>query len=140
MSTLSILDARIRAAGIPIEGVADNGDGTYRVDFTAGATPAQKSAAAGIVSAFNAPAEQLVLDGLKAGKVAADGESVTWFTANSGALALFNLPLATLETELNALVDAIVPLATAANRTKLKRLLMAGAVLDRAQVKRDGLG
>lgn len=71
---------------------------------------------------------------------AAQSESEVWFGANAGALALFNLPMATLESEVAALCDALFPSATASNKTKLKRLLMAGAVLDRAQVKKEGLG
>ena len=141
MIVIEILDARLRAAGIPIVGVADNGNGgTYRVDFAVGATPAQRGDAAVIVAAFDPVAEQGILDGLAAGKIAAQSEAETWFAANPGALALFNLPLATLEAEANTLVDALFPSATSPNKTKLKRLLMAGAVLDRSQVKKDGLG
>lgn len=63
-----------------------------------------------------------------------------WFAANSGALALFDLSISELETEINNLVDALLPLATAANRTKQKRLLTGLAIAVRVLVKREGLG
>lgn len=63
--TISVLDARLRDAGIPIHGVTDNGDGTYRVDFD-GATAQQQSDAAAIVAAFDEVAEQAILDAIEA--------------------------------------------------------------------------
>lgn len=44
------------SAVCPIDGVADNGDGTYRIDFKAEATAEQQAAAIAVVSNF-VPAE-----------------------------------------------------------------------------------
>lgn len=54
---LSMLDTRIRAAGIPIDGVSRQ-NGEYLVDFRPEATPEQRLLAASIVAAFD-PAEAL---------------------------------------------------------------------------------
>src|SRR3990172_1129298 len=59
---LGVLYSRLAAASIPIVGVADNGDGSYRVDFAAEATMPQQSDAAVIVAAFDPVAEQGILD------------------------------------------------------------------------------
>lgn len=66
--TVAILDYQLRAVGIPIEGVADNGDGTYRVDFLPSATPQQQTDAAAIVAAFDPIAEQAILDAIEANR------------------------------------------------------------------------
>lgn len=104
-----------------------------------------QAAVAWLSQQFETPS-QAQIDEVVAGYYAAQqvlvaqSEAEVWFDANAGALGLLNLPMATLEGEVAALVDVLVPSATAANRTKLKRLLMAGAVLDRSQVKNSGLG
>lgn len=62
-------------------------------------------------------------------------DRLLWLAANSGAKLIFTTDIATLETAINAMVENIcVASATAANKTRLKRLLMAGALLDREQV------
>jgi len=140
MGVIIVLDTQIRDAGVPIDGVSDRGDGTYRVDFRPEATPAQRSQAAAIAAAFDPVAEQVALDALAAGKAAVRSGAIGWFTSNPGALALFDLPVATLETEINTLVDVSLPLVSGPNRVKWKRLLMGLAVAVRVLVKREGLG
>lgn len=62
-------------------------------------------------------------------------DRLVWLTANPNAKLIFTTTSAELETAINAMVDNIV-IATAsnANKTRLKRLLMMGALLDREQV------
>lgn len=48
----SRIDAAIKAV-CPIEGVSDNGDGTYRIDYTDGATEQQVADAQAVVAAFD---------------------------------------------------------------------------------------
>jgi hypothetical protein len=64
MILASELDEALRAAGIPIIGVAiGNGDRSkWRVDFAANATQAQKDAAAALVAAFVEPTDATRLD------------------------------------------------------------------------------
>jgi hypothetical protein len=52
MSALPRLDAAIRAAGIPIDGVSGS-QGSTRVDYQASATAAQRTQGAAIVAAFD---------------------------------------------------------------------------------------
>lgn len=49
MEIVQRIDAALRAAGVPVAGVCDNGDGTFRVDYLPSATDAQKAAGAAIV-------------------------------------------------------------------------------------------
>lgn len=42
---LQLIDRKLKELGIPIDGVADNGDGTYRIDFRKEATKKQKETA-----------------------------------------------------------------------------------------------
>lgn len=136
MGIIATLDARLRAAGIPIEGVADNGDGTYRVDFAAGATPAQQSDAAQVAAAFNEVAEQGILDGLEAGKVAAHSGAKAWYIATPNAALLFSLTIDGLVAEVDSLDLTALPAAT---RTKLKLMLKTLAVAVRVLAKREEL-
>ena len=64
----------------------------------------------------------------------AKADRLIFLTANAGAMAIFDLSLADVETNVNALVDAIIPTATAANRTKLKRVLTVGILVNRESV------
>lgn len=63
-----------------------------------------------------------------------------WFESHPNAKLLFSLSIADLEIEINSLADALLPLATAPNRTRLKLLLMAISVTIRILVKRENLG
>lgn len=134
--TISVLDERIRAAGIPIHGVSDNGDGTYRVDFAAGATAQQQSDAAVIVAAFDPVAEQVILDAEEAGKVAAQTGAKAWYLANPNAALLFDLSIDGLMAEIDSLDFAALPAAT---RNKLKLLLKTLSVAVRVLARREGL-
>lgn len=60
-----------------------------------------------------------------------------WFIDNPNAMQIFTLSIADLQTEIYTLVDAIIPTATAGNRTRLKLLLMGLAVAVRVLVKRE---
>jgi hypothetical protein len=44
---------KLNQAAIPVYGVADNEDGTYRIDYAPEATPAHKTAAVAIVATFD---------------------------------------------------------------------------------------
>ena len=66
------LDRELRAAGIPIDGVGVNPDGSARVDFRAEATQAQRDQAATIVAAHDpAPTPEDRLDRALGGRVLA---------------------------------------------------------------------
>lgn len=58
-----------------------------------------------------------------------------WFTDNPATMQLFTLAIPDLETEINTLVDALFPAATAGNRAKTKKFWMALAVSIRFLVK-----
>ena len=139
MIAVTLLHKKLIKAGLPVVGVSGEMP-PFLLEFSPEATAQQKTNAEIIAVAFDPVAELAAWEALEVGKIAAQSEAEVWFAANPGALALFNLAMGTLESEVNALIDAIIPLATASNRTKLKRLLMVGAVLDRSQVKKEGLG
>lgn len=61
-----------------------------------------------------------------------------WFLDNPATQQIFTLSIPDLETEINTLVDAIIPLATAGNRTKTKKLLMVFALHARIYAKERG--
>lgn len=138
MTTVSVLHSQLTTAGIPIEGVSDNGDGTYRVDYMTAATPAQKTQAAGIVAAFNATAEQATLDGLEAGKVTAHSGAKAWYVAHPNAALLFNLSILDLDLEIDDLVDDLFPIASAPNKNRLKLWMKTVSHGIRALAKREG--
>jgi hypothetical protein len=71
---------------------------------------------------------------LATAKENAKADRLLYLTANPGAMAIFDLSLADVESNVSALVDAIIPAATAANRTKLKRVLAVGILVNRESV------
>lgn len=62
-----------------------------------------------------------------------------WFAANPNAKLIWSMTVPELVTEISNLVDNIVPLASAANRTKLKLLLTGVTLAVRIFVKRERL-
>lgn len=66
MLAVQILGEQLHAAGIPIVGVSDNGDGTFRVDFATEATQQQRDDAAAIVAAFDPVAEVAAQEAIEA--------------------------------------------------------------------------
>lgn len=64
----------------------------------------------------------------------AKADRLIFLAANPGAKAIFDLSAADVETQVAALVDAIIPAATAANKTKLKRVLTVGILVNRESV------
>lgn len=136
MFAVAILEKKLADAGIPVYGVAEDGAGGYRVDFAAGATPAQQSTAAGIVSAFDPIAEQADLDELEAGKVAAQSGAKAWYIATPNSALLFSLTIDGLVAEVDSLDLAALPAAT---RTKLKLMLKTLAVAVRVLAKKEEL-
>lgn len=67
----------------------------------------------------------------------APGGARQWFIDNPNGKLLFTLSIPDLSAEIAALVDALFPVATASNRTKLKLLLMGIAVSVRVLVRRE---
>lgn len=67
-------------------------------------------------------------------KEQAKADRLIFLAANPGAKQIFDLSPADVETQVAALVDAIIPAATAANRTKLKRVLTVGILVNRESV------
>jgi hypothetical protein len=67
-------------------------------------------------------------------KEAAKADRLVYLAANPGSKQIFTLSLADVQTQVDALVDGLVPLATAANRTKLKRVLTVGILVNRESV------
>jgi hypothetical protein len=61
-------------------------------------------------------------------------DRLVYLVQNPGAKAIFDLDSAEMQTQVNALVDAIIPAASAANRTKLKRVLAVGILVNRESV------
>lgn len=62
-----------------------------------------------------------------------------WLTANPQAKLLFQLEVPELETEISNLVDALFPTASAANRTRTKRLWMLWSLTTKIYVNRERL-
>jgi hypothetical protein len=92
-----------------------------------------------LLPALLADEAQIWLDAVAGGLLAtpkenAKADRLIWLAANPGAKAIFTLTSAALEAEIIALVDAIIPAATAANRTKLKRLLQGVTLVSRESV------
>lgn len=118
---IGVLDARLRAAGIPIAGVADNGDSTYRVDFLPSATPQQISDGTAIAGAFDGVAEQAILDQVQDDAAAFEGLP-EWaaYTTTEAVDAIHNAILAgdTLA-QAQAKIDAL-PATIAGMKTGLK--------------------
>ena len=54
---LRLIDEKLRELGIPIDGVADNGDGTYRIDFRPEATEEQRNQADTVIAGLDFEAE-----------------------------------------------------------------------------------
>lgn len=69
--------------------------------------------------------------------VTAQAGALQWFADNPVTRQLFTLSIAELETEINTLIDAALPLATVGNRTKIKKLLTALSISVRLLVKRE---
>jgi hypothetical protein len=70
-------------------------------------------------------------------KEAAKADRLIYLTANPGSKQIFTLSLADVELQVGALVDALFPPATgvsAANKTKLKRILTVGILVNRESV------
>lgn len=85
---------------------------------------------------------QIWLDAVAGGQSAtavetADADLEQWLIDNPAARAIFDLTKTQAESEINALVDAIIPSATNTNRTKLKRLLMGNTLVSRLSVAGD---
>lgn len=79
------------------------------------------------------------------GQLATDEEkqqafSRAWFTANSGAVtAIFGNGVETLDTGVAALMTALFPTATAAQRNQMRWALMAGLLTCRCYANGEGL-
>lgn len=68
MNAITILHKKLVEAGLPVIGVSDNGDGTFRVDFAEGATQQQQDEAAAIVAAFDPVAEVAQQEAIEEGE------------------------------------------------------------------------
>ena len=85
---------------------------------------------------------QLWIDAVNTNTLATDVElaiaaGIDWFNTNPNTKILFTNSIASLETEINTLVDVLFPSASAANKTKLKKMLTAYAVAIRISVVED---
>lgn len=95
-----------------------------------------------LLPALLADEAQIWLDAVTGGQLATPKETATadrliFQTANPGAKAIFDLSAADVETQVNALVEALFPAATGvstANKTKLKRVLTVGILVNRESV------
>lgn len=91
---------------------------------------------------LDAQADQLWNEAVNTNVIAGEVElalaaGIDWFNANPATKILFTNSIASLETEINTLVDAVIPSASAANRTKMKKMLVAFAVAIRISVIED---
>ena len=88
------------------------------------------------VAAGNTPEPADPDPGPPPGEIAGSGAK-QWFIDNPATQQLFTLTIPELETEINTLVDALFPAATAQNRTKTKKFWMSLAVTIRVLVRRE---
>lgn len=92
---------------------------------------------------LDANAAQLWIDAVANNFLATDADlsladGINWFNDNPATKQLFTLSLTDLETvQINPLVDALFPSASAANRTKTKKLWMALSVVARINVLKN---
>lgn len=129
MEVIAVLDKKIRDAGIPIHGVTDNGDGTYRVDFKEEATAQQRSDAAAIVAGFDdwweagQPTRDLLVQQQVDAAAFTDLPEWATYTTAEAVDAIHNAIFAgaTLAT-VNAQIDAL-PATIAGMRTGLKAVV-----------------
>lgn len=87
------------------------------------------------------PADQPTVEQVAEEAAIADAPITTraWFAANPSAKLIWSMSVVDLATEIDTLVDALFPSATAANRTKLKLLLKGITLAVRVLVKRERL-
>lgn len=137
ITDVGLLDQKLKAAGIPIAGISKS-NGAYVVQFLPEATQQQRNQANAIVASFDPVAEQANLETIAADIVARGSGALAWFEANPATKQIFTLSIADLETEINTLVDAVIPLATAANRTRVKKLFMVWSLHTRIYAKERG--
>jgi len=95
-----------------------------------------------LLSILQANEAAIWLDAVAVGDLAtaaqtAKAERLQWLIDNPGAKQIFTLSKVALETEINDTVDIVFAGQTAANRTKIKRLWMCGALLDREQIAEE---
>lgn len=96
----------------------------------------------GLRPILDAQLEQLWADAVTVNQLATEAEialanGINWYNANPGTKILFTTTTADLETQINTLVDAVMPTASAANRTKVKKFWTALAVAVRVSVQGD---
>ena len=139
MLVIQILGEQLHEAGIPILGVSDNGDGTFRVDFQAGVTQQQRDAAAAIVAAFDSVAAAAAEAEREVVIAASPVGAKAWFAANPNARLIFSMTVSEVAAEIASLVDVSFPAVSAANRTRWKLLLTAIVLVVRIFVKRERL-
>jgi hypothetical protein len=70
-------------------------------------------------------------------KEQAKAERLIWLAANPNAKQIFTLSSTALEGEIIALVDALFTSGSAANKTKLKRLLTGNTLVSRESIAEE---
>lgn len=68
----------------------------------------------------------------------AHGGVLAWFESHPNAALLFNLNITALDTEIDSTVDALFPLASAANKNRMKLWMKTVSHSVRALSKREG--
>lgn len=139
MLAIQILGEKLHTANIPIVGISDNGDGTFRVDFAPEATQPQRDSAAAIVAAFDPVAELVAEEVKEAATIAAPIGARTWFAVNPNAKLIWSMTTAEVVTEIASLVDISFASLPVATRTKWKLFLTAITLIVRILVKRERL-
>jgi hypothetical protein len=122
MLEASILDKKIRSAGIPIDGISKE-NGSYRIDFRPEATQQQRNTAAAIVAAFD-PAEATTRE---AEINNAPGIAKSYFTSHQAAINFVRLT----PVEQEAQIDAMT---TTQMKTLLKYLTIAVSFLIKREL------
>lgn len=89
-----------------------------------------------LLPALLADEAQIWLDAVAGGQLATARETATadleqWLIDNPGSRAIFDLSKSELETQIDALIDVLLSGKPAADRTKLKRLLMGNTLVSR---------
>lgn len=119
---VSFLDKQLRAASIPIDGIAkQNGD--YRIDFRPEATAEQRIQAAAIVAAFDpvgAIARENEIE-------QAPGMAYNYFAAHPAAVAFVRLSAAEQEAQIELMTLAQL-------KTVVKHLTVAGSMLIKREL------
>lgn len=125
-SNAALLHQALAAAGLPVVGVADLGDGNYRIDYDGTQTPTQVTAGQAVLAGLNLTNQLTLVERAAAQSLLTD-PGTEGKALRAILLVVFNFEVAT-RTTVNQLVAAVNKAVPAANLTPLVIPTVAQAV------------